>query len=167
VGAGVQVGDVVVASDYVQHDMHAEPLFPAFEVPLYGRARFACDQALTAILLEAASVGITCAGGLFDSSRVPQVHQGLVASGDLFVSSAAQSQALQAALRACGHEALAVEMEGAAVAQVCHDYGLPFAAMRTISDRADDSAHVDFAEFVRSTASRYAQAILREFVQRL
>ncbi|MEO5794359.1 MAG: 5'-methylthioadenosine/adenosylhomocysteine nucleosidase [Rhodoferax sp.] len=167
VGAGVQVGDVVVASEYLQHDMHAEPLFPAFEVPLYGRARFACDNALTAILLEAARAGVTSAGGLFPLNPAPQVHQGLVASGDLFVSSAAQSQALLAALNASGHEALAVEMEGAAVAQVCHDYGVPFAAMRTISDRADDSAHVDFPEFVRTVASRYAQAILTEFVQRL
>ena len=97
----------------------------------------------------------------------PQIHHGLVASGDRFVSAATEVQALQTALRAHGHEALAVEMEGAAVAQVCHDYGIPFAAMRSISDRADHTAHTDFAEFVRTVASGYAQAILTEFVQRL
>ena len=58
-------------------------------------------------------------------------------------------------------------MEGAAVAQVCHDYGVPFAAMRSISDRADDTAHTNFSAFVRTVASRYAQSILAELVQRL
>ena len=162
VGAGVQVGDVVVASGFVQHDMNAAPLFPIFEVPLYGRARFACDAGLTALLLDAARAGL----GTFEKPE-SQVHQGLVASGDRFVSAATEVQMLQVALRAGGHEALAVEMEGAAVAQVCHDYGIPFAAMRTISDRADDTAHVDFPLFVSTVASRYAQAILAKFVQRL
>nr|WP_315237110.1 5'-methylthioadenosine/adenosylhomocysteine nucleosidase [uncultured Albidiferax sp.] len=168
VGEGVQVGDVVVASGFVQHDMDAAPLFPTFEVPLYGRARFDCDSALTAMLLEASRAGVSSAGGLFSlNQRAPQVHCGLVASGDRFVSAATEAQRLQAALRAGGFEALAVEMEGAAVAQVCHDYGIPFAVMRTISDRADDTAHVDFPTFVSTVASRYAQAILTEFVQRL
>jgi nucleoside phosphorylase len=68
----------------------------------------------------------------------------LIASGDQFVSSRQASAQLRADLEAAGHAVLAVEMEGAAVAQTCLDYGTPFAAMRTISDRADDSAHVDF-----------------------
>ena len=63
-----------------------------------------------------------------------RLHRGLVVSGDRFVATAAESRALQAALP----DALAVEMEGAAFAQVCHDYGMPFAAVRTVSDRADD-----------------------------
>ena len=79
------------------------------------------------------------------------------------VSSATASSQLRSALQAANHPVLAVEMEGAAVAQTCLDYGIPFAAMRTISDRADDSAHVDFAEFVRTVASRYAQQVMFEF----
>ena len=51
-------------------------------------------------------------------------------------------------------------MEGAAIAQVCADYGVPFAAMRSISDRADDSAHLDFPLFVSSIASRYASFVV-------
>ena len=58
-------------------------------------------------------------------------------------------------------QALAVEMEGAAVAQVCHDYGIPFAAVRTISDRADDAAHGDFTRFVREVASPHSAAIVQ------
>ena len=167
-GEGVQVGDVVVASDFVQHDMNAMPLFPRYEVPLYGQTRFPCDPALTATLLIASNAGGICARGRFGlNMELPRIHHGLVASGDRFVSAAAEALALQTALRAHGLDALAVEMEGAAVAQVCHDYGIPFAAMRSISDRADDTAHTDFAAFVRNVASRYAQAILGELVQRL
>ena len=93
-----------------------------------------------------------------------RVHQGLIASGDRFVSGADESAALRAALAHAGHEVLAVEMEGAAVAQVCHDYGIAFAAVRTISDRADDSAPVDFPSFVDEVASRYARAMIEQLL---
>jgi adenosylhomocysteine nucleosidase len=88
--------------------------------------------------------------------QTPRCHQGLLISGDRFVSTTAESQALREVLP----EALAVEMEGAAFAQVCHDYGVPLAVVRTISDRADDAAHVDFPRFLREVASRYSGAII-------
>jgi adenosylhomocysteine nucleosidase len=47
---------------------------------------------------------------------------------------------------------------------VCFDYGVPFAAVRTISDRADDQAHVDFPSFVAEVASRYALEIVRHLM---
>lgn len=162
-GDGVQVGDVVVASEFVQHDMDVSPLFPRFEVPLYGQARFACDKALTVLLLQASRASLE---GLALPART-LLHHGLIASGDRFVSGAAEARTLSTALRQGGHEALAVEMEGAAVAQVCCDYGLPFAAVRTISDRADDTAHVDFTAFVKDVASLYAQAVVRHLLQML
>ena len=168
VGDGVNVGDVVVAQDYLQHDMDASPLFPRWEVPGYGLARMPCDAALTTMLFEAASAYLTSDRAGFDPNN-PAIahrhaacaHQGLIVSGDRFVSTSAESAALRQALGAAGHQVLAVEMEGAAVAQVCRDYGLPFAAVRTISDRADDSAHVDFPHFVRHVASRYADHIIQ------
>ena len=166
-GDGVHVGDVVVARDYLQHDFDASPLFPRWEVPGHSGVYMACDEALTALLLEAASACLAGAGGLFDSKTPPCVHQGLIVSGDRFVGAAQESDALRTALCAAGHDVLAVEMEGAAVAQVCRDYGLPFAAVRTISDRADDSAHVDFAHFVRHVASRYADGIVHELLRML
>lgn len=165
---GVKVGDVVVAQDFIQHDLDASPLFPRYEVPLYGRARFACEPALTSLLsmsaMQALGPDSTAAMGLPAGAKV---HSGLIASGDCFVSSAEASRALQSALRSAGHEALAVEMEGAAVAQVCADYDVPFAAMRTISDRADDTAHIDFPRFVNEIASRYALAIIKQLMQSL
>ena len=165
-GEGVNVGDVVVASDFVQHDIDASPLFPRYEVPLYGRTRFEGDAALTALLFKAASAALGGPDGGGASTAFPgaRVHQGLIASGDRFVSGAGESRALHAALTGAGHEVLAVEMEGAAVAQVCLDYGVAFAAVRTISDRADDSAHVDFPRFVEEVASRYAHAIMERLL---
>ncbi|MCJ7800092.1 MAG: 5'-methylthioadenosine/adenosylhomocysteine nucleosidase, partial [Polaromonas sp.] len=169
-GVGVKVGDVVVANDFLQHDLDVSPLFPRYEVPLYGKTRFDGDAALTALLFTAACDALAREPDAGRGSQVaPQfpgacVHRGLIASGDRFVSGASESRALQAALAVAGHEVLAVEMECAAVAQVCLDYGVPFAAVRTISDRADDSAHVDFASFVDQVASRYAQAIVQRFL---
>lgn len=160
---GVNVGDVVVATGFVQHDMDASPIFPRYEVPLYGQSRFASDAKLTDLLMRASQDMLTHD---HDKLRFPQarLHYGLVISGDRFVSGAAESAALRTALGAAGHAPLAVEMEGAAIAQVCHDYGLPFASIRTISDRADDSAHVDFPKFVGDVASRYARNIVERFL---
>lgn len=169
-GEGVRVGDVVVASEYLQHDMDASPLFARWEMPGYGRTRLACDAQMTAALLAASQACVADAGDELRAAHatsVPRAHQGLIASGDQFVGTASASQALDSGLRGAGHAVLAVEMEGAAVAQACLDYGVPFAAMRTISDRADDSAHVDFAEFVRTVASRYALRIMQDFLARL
>jgi adenosylhomocysteine nucleosidase len=169
-GPGVKVGDVVVATGFVQHDMDASPIFPRYQIPLYGRDHFACDEALSALLASAASISLKKLGvqiGADQGVTSHALHQGLIASGDRFVSAADESRALQAALAIAGHAPLAVEMEGAAVAQVCHDYGIAFAAVRTISDRADDSAHVDFSKFVTEVASRYALAIVDELMQKL
>ena len=169
-GAGVKVGDVVVATEFFQHDMDASPLFPRYEIPLYGRTLFPCDAHLSALLLKAAHASCTSPENIFDLNySAPQwvVHSGPMASGDRFVSGASESVDLQAALHAQGLVPLAVEMEGAAVAQVCFDYGIPFAAVRTISDRADDQAHVDFPRFVVEVASVYALAIVNELMRLL
>ena len=163
----VHIGDVLVADQFIQHDLDASPIFPRFEVPLYGRARFATDAALTAALFAASTDALARRQGFLPHPKAypaARAHRGLIATGDAFISGAAESKALRQALLAAGHTPLAVEMEGAAVAQVCHDYGVPFAAMRCISDRADDSAHVDFPVFVDQVASRYAQAILETFL---
>ena len=59
---------------------------------------------------------------------------------------------------------LAVEMEGAAVAQVCEDYNIPYIVIRIISDKADNSAHIDFSLFVKSIANKYSSGIVQEFI---
>jgi adenosylhomocysteine nucleosidase len=205
----VRVGDVVIGTEYLQHDMNASPIFPQYEVPLYARSRFAASAELVATVSIAACAVFTPArslggrrfrgqtvenrvafgdtdepiavaigaggidkryrflGGLNRNPSAAQtpsaqfgvtnvVHQGLIVSGDRFVSTTAESLALQAALP----DALCVEMEGAAVAQVCFDYALPFVAVRSISDRADDAAHRDFPEFLRTVAAPLSRALI-------
>lgn len=142
----VQVGDIVVAENLIQHDIDASPLFPRFEVPLTGLSRFATDVTLTERLALAAA-------------SVAPVHRGLIASGDQFIGRLTQIQALKTALP----DLLAVEMEGAAVAQVCFELGIPFAVVRTISDNANDEAAVDFMHFIKTVASRYAFQIIENF----
>jgi len=157
----VRVGDTVIGTAFLQHDMDASPLFPRHEVPLTGLARFPADAQLSACLLAAAQ-SLPEGGALDADTRarfglgLPRIHQGLVISGDRFVSRADEAHALRARLP----EALAVEMEAAAVAQVCHDHGIAFAAVRNISDRADDLAHVDFAAYLAQVAGRQARALI-------
>ena len=174
-GTGVRVGDIVIAEHLVQHDMDASPLFPRYEVPLYGMSRFPADTALSGLVRAAAQAvlakldGAETAPGAAALRRnhlaafglsLPRVHSGLILSGDRFVSGEHESRRLREAFP----HALAVEMEGAALAQVCHDFGLPFAIVRTVSDRADDSAHVDFGRFIADIASRYTVAVVLELI---
>ena len=161
--AGVRVGDVVLARELLQHDMDASPLFPRYEVPLTGRSRFPAGGALSDRLAAAALHCLANAPHALGAEHLaefgieaPRLHQGLVISGDRFVATAGESAALRLALP----DALAVEMEGAAVAQVCADFGLPFALLRVISDRADDTAHHDFLRFTREVASVLTRLIV-------
>lgn len=164
VGRNVQVGDVVVGTGYVQHDMDASPLFPRYQIPLTGETVIAAHPELARTLVFACVVGLQ---GLRHGDRAPVVHQGLIASGDRFVNGLDETRRIVEGFQQQKLLPLAVEMEGAAVAQVCHDYGIPFAAVRSISDRADDSAHRDFPEFVREVASVYARRIVAELVRTL
>jgi len=162
-GAGVRVGDVVLARELLQHDMDASPLFPRFEVPLTGKARYATDPALSDALRAAALRCLNHADAVIGEPHLadfgldsPLVHEGLIVSGDRFVATAAES----ATLRGLLPDALAVEMEGAAFAQVCSDFGRPYAVLRCISDRADDSAHTDFGRFIAEVAAVYTREIV-------
>ena len=138
-------------------------------VPSYKRSTFQADDALARELKQA------CIAVLADLSTLlepetraafglanPLLHQGLLISGDRFVSTTLESQKLQQDLP----QALAVEMESAAFAQVCHDYKVPFAAVRTISDRADDDATVDFKRFLSEVASHYSASIVDNWLSK-
>ncbi len=165
---GVAIGDVVVASGLLQHDMDASPIFPRYEVPLLGKAVFGTDQRLSERLLSAARgflaedlrSQVAAVEREFFHIDAPQVVHGLIASGDKFFASAAEVQALRERLP----QVCCVEMEGAAVAQVCDEYSIPFAVMRTISDAADENSVHDFPRFARGIAAHYSAGILARFV---
>jgi len=163
-----RVGDIVVADTLVQHDLDASPIFPRYEIPGRGRSHLPAsadwsarvrDAATRALRPEHLHAGPGAVAAHLQALGVvePQVHTGLILSGDRFVSSRAESRALRQAFP----QALAVEMEGAAVAQVCTDSDLPFAVVRTLSDRADDDAHPDFMRFVDQVARHYSLAVVR------
>lgn len=166
-GAEVCVGDVVVAESLIQHDMDASPLFPKHEVPGLGRSRLHPPPELTSLVHEGVGRALVDVHQHVPLHALglpqPRVHRGLIASGDQFVSSAADAETLRHHLP----DVLAVEMEGAAVAQVCDAFGLPFAVVRTISDRADASAHLDFTRFVEQVASPYSLAIVSALLKGL
>lgn len=165
----VAVGDIVVADTLVQHDMDARPLFPRFEVPLTGVAFFNSHALLSDQLASAAQLFIehdlTTAvdeGEVLEFSLTrPQLHRGLIGSGDQFIASRSQLAGIKEALP----DLLALEMEGGAVAQVCFELELPFAIMRSISDNANDDAATDFGRFVNSVASKYAFGVVRRLCE--
>jgi adenosylhomocysteine nucleosidase len=162
VHADVRVGDIVVASTLMQHDLDASPLFPRYEVPLLNRARFDADRELSDALATAAQAFIAEEGqALAERFAIdkPRVHRGLIVSGDQFIASAGSVNALREALP----DALAVEMEGAALAQVCFEYKVPCAVVRTISDTADAEAPASFSEFLIAIAGTYSSGLLARF----
>ena len=155
----LRVGDVVIATELVQHDMDASalPMFERFEIPLLGRQRFTAHPPWAELATRetkrylegdfAREVG-AAARAEFALDR-PKCIAGLVASGDRFIADAA----VIAELRQSLPDLLCVEMEGAAVAQVCHEFGRPLAVVRVISDAADHDAAVDFPRFVAAVAT--------------
>lgn len=160
------IGDVVIADRLVQHDMDASPLpaFQRFEIPLLGKAFFeaglhgearrAAEKYAQGAFLEDVTEERRADFGI----GVPKVYGGLIASGDQFLADPAKTAALRGALP----ELLCTEMEGAAVAQVCHEMGgVPFAVIRVISDQADHSAVVDFTRFINEVAEYLTGGIVR------
>lgn len=168
VASHVRVGDVVVAQSLIQHDLDASPLFPQYEVPLLGRSHFDADETLSDRLSQCMHDYLQHD---FSSSIAPEVreqfnltapavHRGTIISGDQFVGDADRVQDLRNALP----DALCVEMEGAAVAQICYEYDVPFAVLRTISDSADDSASIDFSAFLENVARVYSAGVLHRYL---
>ena len=147
VDPALRVGDIVVSRDAVQHDVDVTGLgYAAGEVPgepLVWQA----DPTLRAAALAAAE-----AVARRDSVRAVL---GRIASGDVFVA-----DPLRAAQVREGFGASCAEMEGAAVAQVCARWGLPWVVVRSVSDSADQSAEVDFRAFTAVAAERAVAVVM-------
>lgn len=164
----VKVGDIVLAKRLLQHDMDASPLMPRFEIPLlditwFETPEMQLQQATPALeaIIEAADHHRLLTDEVLERFQMkqPSFWIGDIISGDKFVSSHIQKMELQQ----MHPTALCVEMEGAAVAQICYEYRIPFTIIRTISDNADDHSEFDFPLFMKEVASRYSV----EAIQRL
>jgi adenosylhomocysteine nucleosidase len=166
---GLAIGDIVIATELIQHDMDASPLHPRYEIPLLGKAKFPADPGLCERLTAAARsflahdlrTRVTGAELEFFRITAPRAVQGLIASGDKFFASASEVQELRQRMP----DVYCVEMEGAAVAQVCAEYSIPFAVVRTISDSADENSVHDFPRFAREVARHYSVGVLARFLQ--
>lgn len=152
---GLAVGDVVVSTDAVQHDVDVTALgYALAEVPGDGVAWQADPELVAAAVRAAREVAAEAGSGA-------SVREGRVASGDRFIASAERAAWLRDVLGAA-----CAEMEGAAVAQICHKWGVPFVIVRSISDTADHDAHTDFRAFTRLAADR-AEQVVRKMLRRL
>lgn len=148
----LHIGDIVIGKHLFQHDMDARPLMKRFEIPLLGVTHFACDEQL-----------MSRAENIIQSMLTDQTAQyrvGDIASGDQFFSSVQQKTQLLSEWPTT----LCVEMEGAAVAQVCFEHRIPVLVIRVISDAADEQAAIDFPVFVAEVASKYTAAFVRAFL---
>jgi adenosylhomocysteine nucleosidase len=160
------IGDVVVATELVQHDLAGPPdMFARGEIPMLGVVELPTDEALTASAVAAARAFVDDGlGDVVTPEQLaglgigrPSVHIGQIATGDEFIEGE-----LKGLVRRRTPLALCVDMEGAAVAQVCHELGgIPLCVVRAISDLAGGTASVDFPKFLDQLASHYSYEILR------
>lgn len=167
-GKNVNIGDVVIARQLLHHDIDASPLYPKYQIPLLDVSYMQTDTRLTDSIETASKsyinnklqqdIGLDILKS-FNISQ-PKVHTGVIISGDQFVGCSEQAKQLCLDIP----DALCVEMEGAAVAQVCHEYDVPFAVFRTISDSANDDASIDFGSFLHQVARYYAHGILEQII---
>ena len=164
----LRVGDIIVGTDLYQHDMDASPIIARHEIPLLGRAAIATDASVRIRLAKAAEefisrdfshmVAQTTVQAF--SLESPKVYASAIASGDQFVSEPGLSADIGQRLPgvAC------VEMEGAAVAQVCESFNVPFGVIRTISDGANESSEMDFQAFISNVAKAYSLGIVKRYL---
>ncbi|TCM99175.1 adenosylhomocysteine nucleosidase [Paenibacillus sp. BK033] len=147
----LNIGDIVVSSSCVQHDMDVTPLgFAKGVIPYQERSEFAADERLVKLATEASE-------RLFEGRSLV----GKVLSGDQFIASRDTVRELYENMQgACA------EMEGASVAHVCDLNEVPFVVIRSMSDKADGSAHVNYAEFT-VTAANNSYAIIDDMIQHI
>ena len=146
----LRVGDIVVSSDCVQHDVDVTALGYELGVIPGEALSWEADQTLREVALDAARE----LEGL-------RAVEGRIASGDQFVASREKVQWLWETFGAA-----CAEMEGAAVAQVCAKHNVPFVVIRSVSDTADHDANVDYREFMPKVA-RHAKQVVRGMLRRL
>ncbi len=142
--AELDIGDFVISRDAIYHDFDCHVLNPQYvvgQIPGFPVRSFAADEKLVELAFSAAQNVYP------DHARI-----GTVASGDQFVCEKATKNRI---IENTG--ALCTEMEGAAIAHAAWRNGIPFVVIRAISDKADDSAQMDYPTFEAMAAKRCAE----------
>ena len=169
-GSECAVGDVVISTSCAQHDVDVRPFRKQCEIPEVGKIFFPADESMINSAVEAAKSICDSIEEIVDrdtlsacSIKVPKVIRGVVATGDQFCASAEKTDAIKAVLP----EATCVEMEGAALAYVCHEFNTPFVVVRIMSDGADGTAPGDFGLFMGKVCSPFTAAIAKQLLPKL
>ncbi len=143
---GLKVLDQVVSSDAVQHDVDASAFgYNPGVIPQLATSVFIADSRL-----REAAAAVHAEGGFSN-----QLVEGRIASGDVFVADREQKKKIYDEFKP-----LCVEMEGAAIAQVCCLNGVPFLVLRCISDLADEKADITYEELSAKAAEMSSRLVL-------
>ena len=131
--AEIDIGDIVLSSDALQHDMDATGFgYPKGQIPQMKEFSFQADECLRKIAHDVCE----------EVNPEIRVFEGRIASGDQFVCDQGVKDNIVKEF-----SAYAVEMEGAAIGQAAALNGIPFLIIRAISDKADNSANMDYPAF--------------------
>lgn len=140
--AQLDIGDLVISTDAMYHDFDCTPAgYTMGQVPGMDVTAFPGDEEMIRLAWTAAQM-----------VHPGHIRKGRVATGDQFVARKHQKETI---ISVTG--GLCTEMEGAAIAQTAYRNGIPFVVLRAISDKADDSARMDYPTFERMAAHRCAE----------
>lgn len=144
IGQGLKIGDVVVSSEMAYHDVDATVFgYVIGQVPQMP-ARYVGDATIVEKVIEAAK----------KASLTPV--KGLIVTSDSFIAGKEATTKIMKNFP----DVLAAEMEGAAIAQVCHQFDVPFVIVRAMSDTADEEAGVTFDEFIIEAGKKSALMVM-------
>ncbi len=139
-----KIGDLVIGEKLCQHDVDITIFGHPFGYFSEGKIFTQTDEKLNQLAKEVAlETGI-------------KIHQGIIATGDQFVSSKERKEWIKKEFNAD-----AIEMEGASVAVVCHNLNTPLCVIRAISDNASDEALVSYEEFLEHSAKQSAALVIK------
>ncbi|GAB6160790.1 5'-methylthioadenosine/adenosylhomocysteine nucleosidase [Howardella ureilytica] len=141
----IEIADVVLSEDVLHHDMDATGFgYPKGQIPRMDVLSFKADAGLVALAKKACEAATPDIG----------IHIGRIVSGDQFVSDSDVKKKI-----VDDFKGLCTEMEGAAIAQTSYLNGIPFVIIRTISDKADNSASVDYPTFEKKAIANEVKIV--------
>lgn len=145
--AEINIGDIVLSTDTMQHDVDAREFgYPLGQIPRMETLTFLADEKLRKLAKEVCE----------EVNPDIQVFEGRVASGDQFVADKETKERIIE-----NTQAYCTEMEGAAIGQAAYLNKIPYLVIRAISDKADDSAHVDYPTFERQAIRHTVNLVSR------
>ena len=148
----INIGDIVLSTDVLHHDMDATGFgYPLGQIPRMDVLSFEADKKLIELADKACR------------KVLPEIgtHIGRVVSGDQFISDKAVKERIASNFNGC-----CTEMEGAAIAQTAYLNKVPFVILRAISDKADDSATMDYPTFEKKAIENSVK-LIKELVLEL